>query len=60
MLNRLSKVDMSEREAVIDYIATLATELANIARKHGFETLGYILDMARLEAEKQLPTQRKH
>jgi hypothetical protein len=32
------------------YIATLSDELAQIARRHGLEALGYILDMARLEA----------
>lgn len=33
------------------YIATLTEELAEIARRHGLEALGYILDMARLEAD---------
>ncbi len=33
------------------YIATLTDELAQIARRHGLESLGYILDMARLEAD---------
>jgi hypothetical protein len=33
------------------YIATLTDELAEIARRHGLEALGYILDMARLEAD---------
>ena len=32
-------------------VAELSTELANLARQHGFDALGYILDMARLEAE---------
>jgi len=34
-----------------DYIASLTAELARIARSHGLESLGYILDMARLEAD---------
>lgn len=33
------------------YIASMAHELAAIARRQGFHTLGYLLDMARLEAE---------
>lgn len=33
------------------YIATLAQELAQMARQHGLESLGYILEMARLEAD---------
>jgi hypothetical protein len=40
-----------DRAATADYIAELSTELANLARQHGLDALGYILDMARLEAE---------
>jgi glutamate synthase domain-containing protein 2 len=32
------------------YIASLTHELAEIARRNGLDTLGYILEMARLEA----------
>jgi hypothetical protein len=39
-----------DREAAAVYIADLASDLARIARRQGFDTLGYILDMARLEA----------
>lgn len=38
-------------KAAATYIATLAEELAQIARNHGLEPLGYILEMARLEAD---------
>ena len=34
-----------------DYVAAMSGDLASIARRHGLETLGYLLDMARLEAE---------
>jgi hypothetical protein len=34
-----------------EYVATFAGELALIARRHGLDTLGYLLEMARLEAE---------
>jgi hypothetical protein len=33
------------------YIASLAHELADLAKSHELETLAYILDMARLEAD---------
>jgi hypothetical protein len=36
--------------AAANYIAKLSGDLADLARLHGFETLGYILEMARLEA----------
>jgi hypothetical protein len=42
-----------ERAAAANYVATLAADLAAVARQHGLETLGYILDMARLEAENE-------
>ena len=40
-----------DRAAAANYVADLSTELANLARQHGLDALGYILDMARLEAE---------
>jgi hypothetical protein len=33
------------------YIASLTEELARFARIYGFETLAYLLDLARLEAD---------
>ena len=33
------------------YIGTLAEELAQMAKHHGLDSLRYILDMARLEAD---------
>ena len=41
------------REEAAAYVADLSHDLAAIARSHGLDTLGYILDMARLEAETQ-------
>jgi hypothetical protein len=48
----LSELELTEspREAA-DYIASLSAELAQIARHHGLDGLGFILDMARLEAD---------
>jgi hypothetical protein len=40
-----------DRTAAAGYVAELSAELATLARQHGLDTLGYILDMARLEAE---------
>lgn len=33
------------------YLAGAVADLALIARRHGLDTLGYLLDMAQLEAE---------
>jgi hypothetical protein len=41
----------ADRRATANYIAALSADLAEIARQHGFDTLGYVLEMARLEAE---------
>ncbi|MDC7785273.1 hypothetical protein PQJ75_13055 [Rhodoplanes sp. TEM] len=38
-------------QAAAAYIADLTGDLARMARRHGLPTLGYILDMARVEAE---------
>ncbi len=40
-----------DRAAAASYIADLAGSLAQIARRHRMHTLGYLLDMAKLEAE---------
>jgi hypothetical protein len=40
-----------DRAAVATYVAALSADLAVIARRHNLATLGYLLDMARLEAE---------
>jgi hypothetical protein len=40
-----------ESAAFAEYAATVSADLATLARRHGLQTLGYLLDMARLEAE---------
>ena len=40
-----------ERDEAAEYIATMSAGLASMARRHGLNTLGYLLDMAKLEAE---------
>jgi hypothetical protein len=39
------------RAAVASYVATLSNDLATMARRSGLDTLGYLLEMVRLEAE---------
>ena len=48
---RAEAKDPGDRTAAAGYVAELSAELATLARQHGLDTLGYILDMARLEAE---------
>ena len=43
--------DGEARRAVARYIADLTRDLAMVARNHRLDMLGYILEMARLEAE---------
>jgi len=43
--------DNGDRSAVASYVASLSSDLAGMARKTGLETLGYLLEMVRLEAE---------
>ncbi len=40
-----------DRLATANYVAALSGDLATLARHHGLPTLGYLLDVARLEAE---------
>jgi hypothetical protein len=43
--------ETASRTAVANYVASIAADLATLARRNGLDTLGYLLDMARLEAE---------
>jgi hypothetical protein len=43
--------ERDQRAAAAGYIATLVADLGSIAQHHRLDTLAYILDMARLEAE---------
>jgi hypothetical protein len=44
-------VGPEDRVAAATYISELCADLARLSRDSGLETLGYLLDMARLEAE---------
>jgi hypothetical protein len=39
------------RTQVANYVAAMSGDLANMARRNGLDTLGYLLEMVRLEAE---------
>jgi hypothetical protein len=41
----------ADRHSTVAYIATMSSELAQLARSFKLEALAYVLDMARLEAE---------
>ena len=43
--------DADERSATAAYIADVTGALATLARRQGLNTLGYLLDMAKLEAD---------
>ena len=40
-----------DRAAIASYVATLSADLSVMARRGGLDTLGYLLEMVRLEAE---------
>lgn len=44
---------MNDRASAAGYVASLAADLAMIARQHGFDTLGFLLEMAQMEAENE-------
>jgi len=43
--------DPADRHRVVDYIAAMLAELAQMAGAQRYTTLAYLLEMARLEAE---------
>ncbi len=46
-----TNAEPSEPAAVASYVAAMSAELSMLAHRHGFEALGFLLEMARLEAE---------
>jgi hypothetical protein len=49
--DRVSLTEPNGRSAVASYVATMSADLASLARRTGLDTLGYLLEMVRLEAE---------
>ena len=45
--------EFTNKADAASYVAALSADLASIARKHGLITLGYLLDMAQMEAENE-------
>jgi hypothetical protein len=50
----VSSVPLIDREHAAEYVGALTAELAVLVRRHQLHTLGYLLDLARLEAEEVL------
>ncbi|MGA7974426.1 MAG: hypothetical protein WCA36_16635 [Pseudolabrys sp.] len=51
MPNQVEQPDSDERAQVAVYVASMSADLATMARRTGLDTLGYLLEMVRLEAE---------
>jgi hypothetical protein len=51
MANQSTSGEPASRAAVASYVASISADLAAMSRKTGLETLGYLLEMVRLEAE---------
>jgi hypothetical protein len=51
MLADPTSVTEAKRSQAAAYVASMTSELALIAQNHKLDTLSYILEMARLEAE---------
>lgn len=43
--------DAGSQTAVASYVASLSADLSAMARRTGLDSLGYLLDIVRLEAE---------
>jgi hypothetical protein len=50
-MDKKAPLSPEDRMAAAAYIADLTGSLSLIARRHGLDTLRYLLDMAKLEAE---------
>ena len=50
----VSPVPLTDRQHAATYAAALTGELAGLVRRHRLNTLAYILDLARLEAEEMV------
>ena len=51
MPNHLVQAETGDGVEVAVYVASITADLANMARHSGLDTLGYLLEMVRLEAE---------
>ena len=46
-----NSLEPNGRSAVASYVATLSADLAALSRRSGLDTIAYLLEMVRLEAE---------
>ena len=51
MADQPESIEAGGAIAVASYVATLSADLAAMSRRTGLDTLGYLLEMVRLEAE---------
>ena len=51
MADQTSSAETGNRTVVANYVATMSADLATMARRTGLDTLGYLLEMVRLEAD---------
>jgi hypothetical protein len=51
MPDHCRQADSDERVQVAVYVASMSADLAAMARHTGLDTLGYLLEVVRLEAE---------
>ena len=54
MADQGASTEPGSRAVVANYVATLTAELATMARRSGLDTVGYLLEMVRLEAENEI------
>lgn len=59
MTDKRNGPELEDRETAAAYLAQLSGDLAGIARRHGLDTLCYLFDMARLEAERSAGPPRR-
>ena len=53
MADQTASAETGNRTVVANYVATMSADLATMARLSGLDTLGYLLEMVRLEAESE-------
>jgi len=53
MADQTASAETGNRTVVANYVAALSADLATMARGSGLDTLGYLLEMVRLEAESE-------
>ena len=53
MADQKASGENGNRTVVASYVAALSADLATMARGSGLDTLGYLLEMVRLEAESE-------